>query len=157
MFEFFDHSVVGFGFGPDRFGRKSEQEIADEYSSKRGAQEAAATNTEPLLVFVLMDSELDESKPTLFPSAFEHMRGVVAFSAIKQDNDITLKSGKFSRFQLPLVPAFATTYHKAQGVTAHHGLVMKPPAIRGGGGNIQFGLVYVGAVFCSFLNHCFMI
>jgi len=48
--------------------------------------------------------------------------------------------GKFHRSQIPLRPAFATTTHKAQGITAKHGVVLLPSA----GTPFCRGLAYVG-------------
>jgi hypothetical protein len=87
-----------------------------------------------------MDSELDLDTPPRFTSAFETRRGIVAFSAVEQE--CTLDK-RYVRYQLPIVPAFATTYHKAQGVTAKFGLVMQPPML-GQRGGIELGLIYVG-------------
>lgn len=132
-------TVVGFGCG-DEGGLKTAEEIAQMYSKNRNSDAAAVSDTKPLIVFVQMDSELDPDVPPRFKSAFEHMRGVVAFSAMAQERDI---ERKFTRFQLPIVPAFATTYHKAQGVTAKFGLVMQPPKL-GQRGGIELGMSYVG-------------
>lgn len=129
---------MGFGCGED--GSKTAADMLKLYSMKRTPDDAGTSDTKPLIVFVQMDSELDVEAPPRFKSAFEHMRGVVAFSAVAQENDI---ERRYTRFQLPIVPAFATTYHKAQGVTAKFGLVMKPPQLRIRGG-IELGMAYVG-------------
>ena len=65
------------------------------------------------------------------------LRDVIPFTQICTDKKYL---GKFNRYQFPLKPAFATTVHKAQGITAKAGVVLLPSEGR------QFvrGLAYVG-------------
>ena len=72
----------------------------------------------------------------VFKSCFADKPNVVCFSAMPQERKI---DGKFTRWIHPLVLAHASTYHKAQGLTLHDGVVMKPPRH-----NAELGLAYVG-------------
>jgi|Transcript_4311 ATP-dependent exoDNAse (exonuclease V) alpha subunit len=49
--------------------------------------------------------------------------------------------GKYLRTQLPLQPAFASTVHKAQGVTAKYGIVFSPSPSENS--SMAMGLEYV--------------
>lgn len=59
------------------------------------------------------------------PSCIKGDANIVPFYAMASRRYI---EGKCTRFQLPLVPAYARTIHKAQGLTAKHGLVLAPEA-----------------------------
>ena len=51
---------------------------------------------------------------------------LVPFVPVLHGSDIKHGNGTWHRSQYPLVPAQATTLHKAQGLTAHFGAVMEP-------------------------------
>ena len=39
---------------------------------------------------------------------------------------MTCLQSKYYRYQLPLAPAHCRTFHKAQGITAHNGVIISP-------------------------------
>ena len=52
--------------------------------------------------------------------------------------------GRYYRWQLPLKIAHCRTIHKAQGLTAHHGVVFQPTDMSDGRGPFAMALEYVG-------------
>ncbi len=84
-------------------------------------------NREIPIVLVQMDQEL----------------GFTCLPGVKNVVPISAKAyykGGFSRIQLPIIPAHASTIHSAQGLTAEFGVVLQPSA----GTPFAYGLEYVG-------------
>jgi hypothetical protein len=93
------------------------------------------------IVFVRMDIDIGYSVDKEI---------VLPFTMMK-DNRKILK--KYHRWYMPLVPAQATTTHKAQGTTAHQGVVAFPTE-----GNIfARGLEYVMCTRQTMLDKLFLI
>ena len=62
-------------------------------------------------------------------------------------------SGQWFRKQLPLALATATTIHKAQGITAHYGIVLAPSP----GTPFARGLDYVGLSRPTKIEHVYLL
>jgi len=78
-----------------------------QYAKCSTIAEAAVLNAMPVYVYVQLDSAKDDPN---FKSCFTDMLGVVGFSPEEQQTAI---SG-FTRWQLPLLLNFATSFHKMQ-------------------------------------------
>jgi hypothetical protein len=76
------------------------------------------------VVFVQMDVLGDSDKAdTMKLTCMPGVPRVVPFVA--RPSMICLKH-KYYRYQIPLAPAHCRTFHKAQGITAHNGVVVSP-------------------------------
>jgi hypothetical protein len=125
-------TVVGFGFT----GTAPEDTLP--YSKSFHL----LSNREIPIVFVRMDIDIGYS--------VDKEKNVLPFTMRKDDGKI-LK--KYYRWYMPLLPAQATTTHKAQGTTAHQGVVAFPTE-----GNIfARGLEYVMCTRQTMLDKLFLI
>ncbi len=129
-------TVVGFGFPPG-----TSQHKIDLYMSCKTLNDGADLNMVPPVVFVQMDHAANPPKDAKdadksFKSCFDDMEGVFCFAPQQQDKNVE----GYSRFMPFLVPAHASTYHKCQGLTCRHGVVLSPPKEF----NSDLGLTYVG-------------
>lgn len=85
-------------------------------------------NREIPIVLVQMDQDLGDL--TCVPG----VRNVIPITSRSYTKN------KFTRIQLPLLPAHASTIHSAQGLTAEFGVVLQPSQ----GRPFAYGLEYVG-------------
>jgi hypothetical protein len=69
---------------------------------------------------VLGNISCDPTVPNLIP-----------FTPFRHKRNLTHNGRAYNRVQYPLVPAQATTLHRAQGITAHYGAVLRPQAFPG--------------------------
>ncbi len=126
-------TVVGFGFPPG-----TSQARIEAYCNCKNMNDGADQNVMPPFVYVQLDHAANpkSDKERSFVSCFENMDGVVCFAPEKQEKSVD----GYIRFMPFLVLAFASTYHKCQGLTCRNGVVMSPPNAR----NSDLGLTYVG-------------
>mmetsp|Transcript_21643 Transcript_21643/g.67832 ORF Transcript_21643/g.67832 Transcript_21643/m.67832 type:complete len:183 (+) Transcript_21643:463-1011(+) len=116
-------TVVGFVF---------EQEAPSDESRIASIQEVAEDDEDREIPVVLV--QMDEHYKG--PSCIEGVPRIVPFRATPSSSAI---QGKYTRYELPLVVAHARTIHKAQGLTAKHGLVIIPETRA----PVNLGLYYV--------------
>ena len=117
-------TIVGFVW-------KSKAPVGDRILPK--VNELHALEKDRIISAILVQME----KPTEY-SVSSEQPNVLPFTPLTCKDKKYL--GKFHRAQIPLRPAFATTTHKAQGITAKHGVVLLPSA----GTPFCRGLAYVG-------------
>lgn len=142
-------TVVGFGFPQGQDESPSLYSFGEE-ATRKNRVASLGLRYEPPLVFVQMDNAAKngggfEGCKGFVDTEGKARLGVVCFSAVAQEYRV---DHRWVRWIHPLLPAHASTYHKAQGLTLFHGEVMQPPKLGTGAGREnagpELGLAYVG-------------
>jgi hypothetical protein len=121
------------------------------------ASQAATEDAYLPIIYVCFDNYVGPSyckpKPGEVWSPDDDRRRVVSMGPIMARSPITPR-GKYYRQYIPLIPAMASTMHRAQSLTTPAVILPTP---KGRGKNFAMGLMYIGISRPEYLKHLFVV